>query len=74
MSGLDVPFGVACNLAGQLQLTSGSADEPDPFIQVCLPPAPNAIAKCAIPLTTAKAMHQNQSDASKPCARFSTRF
>jgi hypothetical protein len=34
MSGLDVPFGIACNLAGELQLTSGDPDQPDPFLQV----------------------------------------
>ncbi len=37
MSGLDVPFGISCNLAGDLQLISGSLNEPDPFVQVlCL--------------------------------------
>ena len=34
MSGLDVPFGIACNLAGELQLTSGDPHQPDPFLQV----------------------------------------
>lgn len=37
MSGLDVLVGISCNLAGDLQLTSGSLNEPDPFVQVlCL--------------------------------------
>ena len=36
MSGLDVPFGIACNLAGELQLTSGDPYQPDPFLQVIM--------------------------------------